>query len=485
MNTSHYLQFFKKSLSEIRWMLWLVLLVASWSIFIQDSLINRDGLLYLKQAYLFSIDSYKDAFMIFPYPFYSFLIGVIHKYIGVSLQLIAHSLNLIFFLFATLYYFKILQLLSKHKDVVFYGGLALLSFTPIMDDYVGMVIRDHGFWAGMIGGTYYFLRYKNEVRFKFFILWHSFFLLAALFRPEAIAFLALAPILAMVTKYNRATFLKNYLFLIIPLIGFGVVLQLINPVNFQYEYFLAIKNKIINIFNVLITPIPIETENFWLTKLLKDYSLVLTYSGFAGILIYKWVVGLGLLHGSIFFYSLVSKVKLLKDYKREIICFSGLGLILVFLNLLTEYVISGRYLVLHYWFLLLIISLALREVFYLKTLSVIYKLMLASIILVMIGSSLIDSNKLDIEKEAAMFVKNNHHNDRIYSIGADRVLFYAGISMEKIILSDNKVLEHGDLVIVQDHEKFKRNHSKIKTQLIQNFQMNNKEIQILQIIQPS
>ena len=110
--------------------------------------------------------------------------------------------------------------------------------------------------------------------------------------------------------------------------------------------------------------------------------------------------------------------------------------------------------------------------------------MLASIILVMISCSLIDSNKADIEKEAAKFVKNYQHNDRIYSIGADRVLFYAGISMDKILLSDNRVLERGDIVVIQDHEKFKRNHSTIKTQLIQNFQMNNKEVQILKIIQP-
>jgi hypothetical protein len=289
----------------------------------------------------------------------------------------------------------------------------------------------------------------------------------------------------MLTKNNRVIFLKQYLVLIVSLIIFVVATQLINPVNLEYEYFIAIKNKIITIFNMLNTPLPIETENFWLTKLLDDYSLVLTYSGFIGILICKWLVGLGLLHGSILFYCFISKVKLIKDYKMEIICFSILSLILVYLNLLTVYVISGRYLVLHYWFLLPIISLALREIFYLKTLSLIYKLMLASIILVMISCSLIDSNKADIEKEAAKFVKNYQHNDRIYSIGADRVLFYAGISMEKIIMSDNKVLEHGDLVVVQDHEKFKKNHSKFKTQLIQNFQMNNKEIQILQIIQPS
>ena len=110
------------------------------------------------------------------------------------------------------------------------------------------------------------------------------------------------------------------------------------------------------LFSMLNTPIPIETENFWLTKLLEDYSLVLTYSGFVGILICKWLVGLAPLHISFFFYSFFSKVKLLKEHKRVIVCFAGLSLFLVFLNLLTVYVISGRYLVLHYWFLLLIIS---------------------------------------------------------------------------------------------------------------------------------
>ena len=56
-----YFDIAKEKLSSL-WPMWLVImLVAIWSIYIQDGQINRDGLLYLKQAYSIAEGSWKEG----------------------------------------------------------------------------------------------------------------------------------------------------------------------------------------------------------------------------------------------------------------------------------------------------------------------------------------------------------------------------------------------------------------------------------------
>lgn len=55
-----YFDSLKDKLSSL-WSMWLVIILAAlWSIYIQDGQINRDGLLYLKQAYLIAEGSWRD-----------------------------------------------------------------------------------------------------------------------------------------------------------------------------------------------------------------------------------------------------------------------------------------------------------------------------------------------------------------------------------------------------------------------------------------
>lgn len=144
--------------------MWLVIMLAAlWSIYIQDGYINRDGLLYLKQAYLIAEGSWKEVLDLYPWPIFSILVAVFHKLTNLHLQVVAHGVDLILFGIATMFYLKTLQLIyNKEKKIIFYGGIILLSFIPIMDDYVGMVLRDHGLWAGCMMGTYFYFMLTNN-----------------------------------------------------------------------------------------------------------------------------------------------------------------------------------------------------------------------------------------------------------------------------------------------------------------------------------
>src|SRR6056300_542650 len=92
-----FIELIKNNLSKTGIMLFVVMTFATWSIWIQAGAINKDGLLYLKQAFFFSEGKTSEALHLFPYPFYSYLIGSIYKLTGVSLLWIAHGINLILF----------------------------------------------------------------------------------------------------------------------------------------------------------------------------------------------------------------------------------------------------------------------------------------------------------------------------------------------------------------------------------------------------
>ena len=128
------LDLIKERLSSLLPMWLLIMLVAIWSVVIQDGHINRDGLLYLKQAYLMAEGSWKDGLALYPWPFFSILIAIFHKISGLHLQVVAHTVDLALFGIATWFYLKTLQLIYKiEKQIIFYGGIILLSFIPIMD----------------------------------------------------------------------------------------------------------------------------------------------------------------------------------------------------------------------------------------------------------------------------------------------------------------------------------------------------------------
>ena len=74
-----YFELVKDRLSSLWPMSLVIILVAAWSIYIQDGHINRDGLLYLKQAYLISEGSWKEGLALYPWPFFSILVAVFHK----------------------------------------------------------------------------------------------------------------------------------------------------------------------------------------------------------------------------------------------------------------------------------------------------------------------------------------------------------------------------------------------------------------------
>lgn len=435
-----YINLFKTKLFS-QWVMWFVImLITIWSIYIQDGKINRDGLLYLKQAYLFAHDSWKEGLDLYPWPFFSILIAIFHKITNLHFHLLSHFLDLALFALATLFYLKTLSLIYKEKQTIFYGGLILLSFIPIMDDYVGMVLRDHGLWAGCMMGTYFYLKNLKEYSLRHSIFWQISFFLAFLFRPEAIIFLFLLPLFNIFHKKGN----KLKLFLIDNILNFLIIfLSIIIILNHQFFFEAILKFRLIelvnipaNIVNEILIPLPISSTNFYLQSLLNDYEIIISLSVLSSILIYKWIIGLGFIQAFLLFYTYKNRDKLNIQYINVISMFLVVSFLLVMYNLFSVYVLSNRYWALHWWFIMILNTRALIYIFEESYFNKYLKIALSALIFILFCNVLIDKNE-NIEKDIAEFILNENLSNINYGDN-DRINYYVNKDLGSLIQKNNQ-----------------------------------------------
>ena len=444
----------------------LIMLIAMWSVVIQDGHINRDGLLYIKQAYLIAEGDWKDGLALYPWPFFSILIAIFHKVTGLHLQVVAHGVDLALFGIAAWFYLKTLKLIYKQKHIIFYGGIILLSFIPIMDDYVGMVLRDHGLWAGCMMGTYFYFVYLKDKAFKNNLLWQLSFAFAGLFRPEAFVFLILIPILHIFLFLNQQSkwlnmkqFMQHYLVVL----GYALYV-LINKVMMHSGEVVSDQGsrlgefvpRLLSFFKQITSPLPITSDHSYLTDLLTNYPLTITFGLLLAILIVKWLNGIGLLIVGLLLYGL--NKRLYKDLdnsiKVSLYFFIGIGFVLVAMNLFNVYVLSNRYWGYHWFWLFIFVTPFLVEFFESKDSSIrIYlKPLVIIFIVASIMSSMIDSQKSNIEEEAAQYFKNLGVTDTIKLMDAERVGYYSGLTIKKLMEALNPELQNTQYVIYQGNQ---------------------------------
>ena len=161
----------------------LLVLISICIIFLQQGEINRDGIIYLTQSQYIVEGNWGGAMEIYNWPFFSILIAGLHQLTGLSLQYAAHMINVALFVLASFFFIKNVTLVSQKTNMLF-ATLILLTSIPVMDDYLSMVLRDQGQWAGFMIGVYGYLRWIKSAQWTWAFVWQVGFLFGTLFRPE-------------------------------------------------------------------------------------------------------------------------------------------------------------------------------------------------------------------------------------------------------------------------------------------------------------
>ena len=415
-----------KKITESKLILLITLALFSFFIvFLQSDYINRDGILYLTQAKYMLEGSQYHVQKTYNWGFFSFLIAKVHEISSLSLQNSAHLINYLLFLISYIFFTKIISQISNNKIPYIFSFIVIITFVPIMDKYLGMVLRDHGQWAGIMMGIFGYLKWKKTNKFYDIIIWHMGFIIAFLFRFESILFFFLIPIL-----HNYNFLKKNYLTIILTLIIISLMVILLfvfREYNYYFytkinETFVKIQESIINFF----IPLQIETNDRFLKILLNEFGLSFKYLLFIYIFFYKLFFSFGIFHIILAYFGCKNKL-----INKETIKFLSLVMIIlslpVFINLLATNVLTNRYFVPVWYVLNIFVVFGLHYLWFLKFKFL--KLCRFIIIIIFFTSFLFilfDSKNVDIDRSLSEWLLENQITlDYIY-FDDRRVAFYSG-----------------------------------------------------------
>lgn len=452
------LDLFKSKLSNLPLMWLLIFLTAIWSVIIQNGNINKDGLLYLEQAYLFNNGEWKAGLLLQNWPFFSLIISFFYKITHINLQWIAHVINIFLFGIAIYYYLKILKLIYEEKNIIFYGGVLLLSCVPIMDDYVGMILRDHGFWCGSMAGTYFYFKYLNNPLLKNKLLWQLSFALAGLFRPEGFVFLFAIPIFnffflktKIIKKYSFKLFIEDFIILIFSAIFLYILKTSIDSFDFFIETgkINEFVPRLLAFYNSIITPFSISSVNPNLNLLLQQYSFGISASIIGTLFLIKFLKLQGILNIYFLYTHFRNNAKLSRLYSQPLYFFISISVFLVFISFFNYFILSGRYFVVSIFWILMIASSVFLSIFENTNLkkNTLQKFLIILFIIASIVTILVDSNKINIEREAGSYLSNMQVIGKITLINSNRIAYYGGFDIEEIVNSSKDYSDNQEWIL--------------------------------------
>lgn len=413
----------------------LLTLVSICIIFLQQGEINRDGIMYLTQSQFIVEGNWGRAMEVYSWPFFSIFIAGLHQLTGLSLQYAAHMINLALFILASFFFIKNVTLVSQKTNILF-ATLILLTSIPLMDDYLSMVLRDQGQWAGFMIGVYGYLRWIKSPQWTWAFVWQVGFLFGALFRPECLMFNILLPLthqLFIIKSERIQAFIQS---VSIPLVGLMLLPILWFMFNININSIdLARLNEIISrptrFLNTMLQPLAIETQNYYLKVLIADFATSFKYFFLSYVVVYKWAAGLGLLHLVLLGYAIQQRL-ILSPFFKALAIFFMLSSMITIINLYTTFIIANRYWVMNFWVVYIIAAIGLGHLWqtlqdskHLKRSWI--KWGLVSVLAIYFLNVIIDKPEPHYEQQAGQWVKNQHLDLNNIYFNQDRVAYYAGL----------------------------------------------------------
>ncbi len=149
--------------------------------------LNRDGMLYVDAARVFLSDGLSAAVGVFPWPFLSVLMALLSKATSLDIETCGHILNVLFMAGTSAFLISCSE--KIFPEAAWPVCLTLLAI-PGINDYRNELLREYGCWFFISLSFWIALRWADSPRWRTACLAQATLVLAALFRPEALAFLA-------------------------------------------------------------------------------------------------------------------------------------------------------------------------------------------------------------------------------------------------------------------------------------------------------
>ena len=195
-------------------------------LFMSDSVVNKDGLLYIAAAQKFAEGHFSEGISIYPMPFYPLLIAIVHFLIP-DWVTAGRIISVVFVVFTLIpLYFTTKELFDR--KAAFWACLAF-AIAPVPNGWAESVIRDPGFIFCMAWAVFFALRAIQSQRIVFFVAAALFSWVSILFRLEGIIFILFFPLylvaLCFKRENNKVRLLKGvFLWILFPLVFSAVLI---------------------------------------------------------------------------------------------------------------------------------------------------------------------------------------------------------------------------------------------------------------------
>lgn len=162
-------------------------LVLSLIAVVSHATLNRDGMLYVETAHNFLQDGFAAAYGTFNWPFFPILMALVSGLTGIGLENSGHLLNA-FFMAGTCA--LLVACTDKHLPGTAWAACLVVLSLPGLNGYRDEIIREYGCWFFTLLSFWLALRWAETPRWQTGLIVQLSLIIAALFRPEAAAFLA-------------------------------------------------------------------------------------------------------------------------------------------------------------------------------------------------------------------------------------------------------------------------------------------------------
>jgi hypothetical protein len=314
---------------------------------------NNDAYTYVRAAEIALRDGIADAYGHYDWAHFSVLIAAVHRLTGMSLFNAANLINTLLFAVISVVFVNLCAALAYSRRAVWLAAAVILLY-PHLNEFRPYIIRDTGFLAFMLIGVLQLVWYNQAHRLRHGLGFIAATLIATLFRPEALIFLATMPA-ALLINHEHAVSLRRAAWLRLNgILASVLVLVLIvfaaSPIQItsQLEGFSAIYAPFLGNLEQLIGINSTQLNNSlfgeYAAQYVGNYTGWFLLAGLVALLLACIVDSLGLAVAPLLAYGLMRRYVSLPQHAAKVLAATLLTafLILLAFTLLTRFV-TTRY----------------------------------------------------------------------------------------------------------------------------------------------
>lgn len=186
-------------------------LIIAYGMLLYKQPFNVDGIIYLNAADAFIKNGIKAAITVYPWPFYSVLIGSLSYVTHLPLEVSALVLNgLITCVLVSSFILLVKEL--GGGTIEQYFALLIIIIYPYINHDRSNILRDFGYYAFLLTSILFFLRYLKKPNGLYALSWSLTAMTAALFRIEGVVVFVLTPLaIFFIKEWQFKHKITNYL----------------------------------------------------------------------------------------------------------------------------------------------------------------------------------------------------------------------------------------------------------------------------------